>query len=51
MLQTLEETLKLEGGGNAGGNMSDELQAQVTEWAKLYERANRLCRQLTKLTD
>lgn len=49
MLQNLEETLKSSNGGNAGGNISAGMMAQLDAWAKLYGRANRLCKKLTKL--
>lgn len=48
VVQTLEEMLKTNNGGNAGGNISDDVRAQLEAWAKLYGRANRLCREFAK---
>jgi hypothetical protein len=48
VVQTLEETLKTIGGGNAGGNIPDDVLAQLAAWAKLYGRADHLCRWLSE---
>ena len=38
-------------GGNAGGNIRDDELAQLVGWAKLYGRADRLCRKLAKRSE
>jgi hypothetical protein len=48
VVQTLEKTLKTTDGGNAGGNISAEVMAQLEVWAKLYGRADHLCRRLAE---
>lgn len=51
MVQTLEETLKTQVGGNAGGNISDEDRQRLAEWAKFYGRASKLCESLRQSSD
>ncbi|MEZ6132158.1 MAG: hypothetical protein R3C59_26150 [Planctomycetaceae bacterium] len=52
VVKTVEKTLKLQGGGNAGGNaggnIPDDVLSQLAAWAKLYGRAHRLCRTISK---
>lgn len=51
MVQTLEKTLKHDGGGNAGGNISDDERTQLAEWAALHGRISRLCKAVQRRAD
>lgn len=44
VVQTLQETLK----SSNGGNISDDVVAQLAEWAKLYARAAQVCSSVSK---
>ena len=46
MVQTLEETLKTQSGGNVGGNISEEDRQRLAEWAEFYKNVWQLCKKL-----
>ena len=48
VVQTLEETLITQIGGNAGGNISEEDRQLLAEWAEFYGRAAEICEKLLR---
>ncbi len=48
-VQPRQETLKAPDGGNAGGNISDDVLAPLEAWAELHGRPHRLCGKIGSL--